>query len=131
MAVSVSGADNEGEQFNNTVKIPVKDEPVFGTVTPAINAQTGDEKRPEISAEVANAGEEPTVTMTVNGTEVKATYANGKVSYKPAADMANGRTTVTVTVTRKDGKSSAKTWSFTIGTAQYQRYFGQLHGDTQ
>ena len=131
LAVSVSGADNEGEQFNNTVKIPVKDEPVFGTVTPAINAQTGDEKRPEISAEVANAGEEPTVTMTVNGTEVKATYANGKVSYKPAADMANGRTTVTVTVTRKDGKSSTKTWSFTIGTAQYQRYFGQLHGHTQ
>ena len=44
--------------------------------------------------------------------------------------MADGRTTVTVTVTRADGKVAEKTWSFTVGVAQYELYFGQLHSHT-
>ena len=131
MTLTLAFVDTKGNEAKAQVEIPIKDEPVFGEFKPAINAQTGDDKRPEISVEVTNAGEEPTVTMTINGAEVKATYANGKIIYKPTADMADGRTTVSVTVTRKDGKSSTKTWSFTVGTAQYQRYFGQLHGHTQ
>ena len=55
--------------------------------------------------------------MTVNGTEVKTTYADGKVTYTPAADMADGKVTVTVTVKRADEKETSKTWSFTIGEA--------------
>ena len=131
MTLTLAFVDTKGNEARAQVEIPIKDEPVFGEFKPAVNEQTGDNKRPEISAEVINAGEEPTVTMTINGTEVKATYANGKITYQPAADMADGRTTVSVTVTRKDGKSATKTWSFTVGTAQYQRYFGQLHGHTQ
>ncbi len=69
--------------------------------------------------------------MTVNGTEVKTTYADGKVTYTPAADMADGKVTVTVTVKRADEKETSKTWSFTIGEATFQRYFGQLHSHTQ
>ncbi|MBQ5667268.1 MAG: CehA/McbA family metallohydrolase, partial [Oscillospiraceae bacterium] len=41
-----------------------------------------------------------------------------------------GRTTVNVTVVRADGKEASKTWSFIVGKAQYELYFGQLHSHT-
>ena len=131
LVVTVSGEDNKGVAFTQSAEIPVLDEPVITNVKPAQGAQTGAEKRPEISAEISNAGENASVTMTVNGTEVEAAYANGKVTYTPAADMADGKVTVTVTVKRADEKETSKTWSFTIGEATFQRYFGQLHSHTQ
>ena len=131
LVVTVSGEDNKGVAFTQSAEIPVLDEPVISNVTPAQGAQTGTEKRPEISAEISNAGENASVTMTVNGAEVNAAYANGEVTYTPAADMADGKVTVTVTVKRADNKETSKTWSFTIGEATFQRYFGQLHSHTQ
>ena len=131
LVVTVSGEDNKGVAFTQSAEIPVLDEPVISNVTPAQGAQTGTEKRPEISAEISNAGVSPSVIMTVNGAEVNAAYADGKVTYTPAADMADGKVTVTVTVKRADKKETSKTWSFTIGEATFQRYFGQLHSHTQ
>ena len=131
LTVTVSGEDNKGVKFTQSAEIPVLDEPVISNVTPAQGAQTGTEKKPVISAEIANAGEAPTVTMTVNNETVNASYADGKVTYTPAAALADGRVTVTVTVKRADGKEASKTWSFTIGEATFQRYFGQLHSHTQ
>ena len=131
LVVTVSGEDNKGVAFTQSAEIPVLDEPVISNVTPAQGAQTGAEKRPEISAEISNAGENASVTMTVNSEKVDAVYANGKVTYTPAADMADGKVTVTVTVKRADKKETSKTWSFTIGEATFQRYFGQLHSHTQ
>ena len=131
LVVTVSGEDNKGVAFTQSAEIPVLDEPVISNVTPAQGAQTGTEKRPEISAEISNAGENASVTMTVNSEKVDAAYANGKVTYTPAADMADGKVTVTVTVKRADKKETSKTWSFTIGEATFQRYFGQLHSHTQ
>ncbi|OUN12579.1 CehA/McbA family metallohydrolase [Flavonifractor sp. An91] len=130
VAISVTGIDNKDVAFSGTLSVTVKDEPVIDTVSPAANAQTGEDKRPEISVTFANAGKNPTVTMTVNDKAVTPTVADGKVSYTPAQDLADGRTTVSVTITRADGKSVSRTWSFTIGTAQYQLYFGQLHSHT-
>ena len=131
LVVTVSGEDNKGVAFAQSAEIPVLDEPVISNVTPAQGAQTGENKKPTISAEISNAGENASVTMTVNGTEVKTTYADGKVTYTPAAAMADGKVTVTVTVKRADKKETSKTWSFTIGEATFQRYFGQLHSHTQ
>ena len=131
LVVTVSGEDNKGVAFTQSAEIPVLDEPVITNVKPAQGAQTGAEKRPEISAEISNAGENASVTMTVNGEKVDAVYANGKVTYTPAADMADGKVTVTMTVKRADEKETSKTWSFTIGEATFQRYFGQLHSHTQ
>ena len=131
LVVTVSGEDNKGVAFAQSAEIPVLDEPVISNVTPAQGAQTGAEKRPTISAEISNAGENASVTMTVNGEKVDAAYANGKVTYTPAAAMADGKVTVTVTVKRADKKETSKTWSFTIGEATFQRYFGQLHSHTQ
>ncbi|MFR8332884.1 MAG: hypothetical protein ACLU9S_11440 [Oscillospiraceae bacterium] len=94
-----------------------KDEPVISGLTPAASEQTGENRRPSDLAAVANAGEAPTVEMTVANAPVDAVYAGGTVTYTPAEDLAEGRTSVTVTVTRADGKVATKTWSFTVGVS--------------
>ena len=129
--VTVSAKDTENTAFTGTIKITVKDEPVISNVTPAQGAETKENKRPTISAEITNAGENADVTMTVNGEKVNAVYQGGKVTYTPKDDMADGKVTVTVTVTRADKKTAEKTWSFTVGEAKSRLYFGQLHSHTQ
>ena len=131
MTLTFAFKDVKGNEARASYTVDILDEAVISNVKPAQGAQTGAEKRPEISAEISNAGENASVTMTVNGTEVKTTYADGKVTYTPAAAMADGKVTVTVTVKRADKKETSKTWSFTIGEATFQRYFGQLHSHTQ
>ena len=131
LTVAISGKDTVGTAISAAAEITVKDEPVFSDPTPAQSSQTGEEKRPVISAALANAGENPTITMTVNGTAVTPVYAGGRVSYTPAADMADGRTEIKVTATRADGKTAEHSWFFTVGKTQYQLYFGQLHSHTQ
>ena len=120
-----------GASYSGSLVVTVVDEPSIGAVTPLKGSQTGSDKRPVISAELINAGEDPTVEMTVNGEKVNAVCAGGKATYTPAADMTDGRTNVTVTVTRADGKSASFSWFFTVGESRYQLYFGQLHSHTQ
>ena len=131
MTLTFAFKDIKGNEARASCTVDILDEPVISNVTPAQGAQTGAEKRPEISAEISNAGESASVTMTVNSEKVDAVYADGKVTYTPAENMADGKVTVTVTVKRADGKETSKTWSFTIGEATFQRYFGQLHSHTQ
>ena len=128
--ITVTGKDTKGVEINGSAEVIVKDEPSVGTIAPSANSQTGSEKRPIISAEIINAGEGAAVTMTVNGEEVEAVYDGEKVTYTPAEDMADGRTSVVVTVVRADGKETSKAWNFIVGEAQYQLYFGQLHSHT-
>lgn len=130
MVIAVSGTDTKGVAITGTFNVTVKDEPGIGAVTPVAGAETDVDKRPTISAEITNAGANATVVMTINGEEVNGTYANGKVSYTSATNMEDGRYSVTVTVTRADAKTATKTWAFTVGKAQYQLYFGQLHSHT-
>ncbi|MBQ4643733.1 MAG: CehA/McbA family metallohydrolase [Oscillospiraceae bacterium] len=106
------------------------DEPSVGEVSPSAGSETFEEKRPVISAEIINAGDDAAVTMTVNGEEVESVYDGEKVTYTPSEDMPDGRTTVNVKVVRADGKETAKAWNFIVGEAQYELYFGQLHSHT-
>ena len=131
MTLTFAFKDIKGNEARASYTVDILDEPVISNVTPAQGAQTGENKKPTISAEIVNAGENASVTMTVNNEKVDAAYANGKVTYTPAADMADGKVMVTVTVKRADNKETSKTWSFTIGEATFQRYFGQLHSHTQ
>ena len=130
LSITVSGKDTKDVVIAGAVEISVKDEPVITDVAPKTGSETGDNKKPEISAVIINAGENPKVEMKVNDKAVEASYADGKVSYTPAEDMADGRVNVTVTVTRTDGKTAEKSWNFTVGEAQYQLYYGQLHSHT-
>ena len=131
MTLTFAFKDVKGNEARASYTVDILDEAVISNVKPAQGAQTGTEKRPEISAEISNAGENASVTMTVNNEKVDAVYADGKITYTPAAAMADGKVTVTVTVKRADEKETSKTWSFTIGEATFQRYFGQLHSHTQ
>ena len=131
LTVTVSGKDTKNVDITGTVEITVKDEPSIVNLTPANGEETGDNKRPTIGADVINAGVDPFILLKINGEQVDAAYADGKVTYTPAADMADGKVQVSLTVTRADGKSATADWSFTVGEATYQRYFGQLHGHTQ
>ena len=133
VTLTVRVTNASGASYSGSLVLTVVDEPSIGAVTPLKGSQTGSDKRPVISAEIINAGENPTLEMTVNGQRVNAVYAGGRLTYTPAADMTDGRTnvTVTVTVTRADGKTASFNWFFTVGQAQYQLYFGQLHSHTQ
>lgn len=131
LTVNISGTDNKHIPISAAAEITVKDEPVFSDPTPARGSQTGKNKRPAISVALANAGQNPTVTMSVGGKAVTPTYESGRVTYTPAADMTDGRTEVKVTATRVDGKSAEFSWFFTVGKTTYQPYFGQLHSHTQ
>ena len=133
LTVTVSGKDTKGMPISGSAEITVKDEPSIIDLTPANGEQTGENKRPTIGATIVNAGEDPVVTMTVNGETVNGEYKDGKYTYTPAKDMTDSRVDVKLTVTRKDDatKTATANWYFTVGKAQYQRYFGQLHGHTQ
>ena len=131
LTVNISGTDNKYIPISAAADIAVKDEPVFSDPTPARGSQTGENKRPAISVALANAGQNPAVTMSVGGKAVAPTYESGRVTYTPAADMTDGRVDVKVTATRADGKSAEFSWFFTVGKTTYQPYFGQLHSHTQ
>ena len=131
LTVNIKGTDNKYIPISAAAEITVKDEPVLADPTPARGSQTGENKRPTISVALSNAGQNPTVTMTVGGKTVTAAYEGGRVTYTPAADLPQGRTEVTVTARRADGKSASITWFFTVGATKYQHYFGQLHSHTQ
>ena len=131
MTLSFAFTDAKGNIARASYEVEVKDEPVISNLTPRQGVQTQDNKRPAISADIVNAGADASVTMTVNDTQVTANYDGSKVTYTPSADLPDGTVRVKVTVKRQDGKTAAKTWSFTIGTAEFQLYFGQLHSHTQ
>ena len=128
--VTVSVQNSYGLSYTGEKTVTVLDEPFIGKLTPAANAQTMDEKRPVISAEIGNVGENAVFTMTVNDEPVDAVYADGLLSYQADEDMRDGRYTVIVTVERADGKAAEKMWSFYVGKAQFQLFFGQLHSHT-
>ena len=74
--------------------VEIVDAPVILSVSPATNESTGTDKTPEIVANIANCGKNPTVVMKVNDEAVKTTVTDSKISYKPTAPMADGRYTV-------------------------------------
>ena len=136
LELAVSGTDSKGAAFLGTAILTVKDEPVITAVSPDAGAETGEDKRPVISVTFANAGESPAAKLTLTGSGVTVadgadmTIEGNTASYTPAAGLTDGRYTAAVTVARTDGKSASRTWSFTVGEAAYQLYFGQLHSHT-
>ena len=128
--ITVRVQNSYGLSYTGEKTVTVLDEPFIGKLTPAANAQTMDDKRPVISAEIGNVGANAIFTMTVNDAPVQAVFADGVLSYQAAEDMADGRYTVIVTVERADGKAAEKMWSFYVGKAQFQLFFGQLHSHT-
>jgi|GEM_PF-2771543 len=116
--------------YSGEKEIMILDEPFFYDMDPAPNSQTGEDKRPVISVKVGNVGEDPTLRMIVKNEEVETVFEEKTLSYTPEEDFEDGRIIVKAYVTRKDGKTAEKTWSFMVGKSEYQLYFGQLHSHT-
>ena len=129
--IAIAVTNGYGISYESSRIIGVIDLPFFEDITPPPASQTGDDLRPVISARVRNAGTDPVITMKINGEEIQDfKFENGVVSYKPAEDLATGKTTVELSAKRTDARSGFETWSFTAGKADYELYFGQLHSHT-
>ena len=124
-------ATNEYDMtYSAEVTVDISDEPVILSVTPASNVSTDEDKRPEITIEIANCGTNPTVEMSIDGTKVSPKVTADKITYKPTADLIDGRHVVAVSITRADGKTAEMTWSFNVGEGGLNLYYGQMHSHT-
>ena len=130
LTIRVIVTDALGKTYEAEGTYDVRDEPLLLSTTPAANSATGEEKRPEISVSFANVGEDPTFKMLVDDVEVNAAVSGNKLTYTPAEDMEDGKHSVSVTVTRTDGKTASKSWNFFIGAGGETLYFGQIHAHT-
>jgi hypothetical protein len=129
--IKVSSKNEYDMLTEATSSFTVADEPLIVSVSPAANEATGSEKKPEISAVIANVGASPKVTMAVDNVAVTPTVTASKVSYKPTNDLTEGKHVVTLKIVRADKKEVEKTWSFFVGEGGVSLYFGQLHSHTK
>ncbi len=130
MVLSGTATNEYGMKYSDTAEVAILDEPLIVSVSPAANAATGDEKRPQIVANIANCGADPTVTMTLDGASVTPTVQEDQISYQPVADLEDSRHTASVSIVRADGKKAEMTWSFYVGEQILKPYFGQMHSHT-
>lgn len=133
-ATDVSGLSATSEQKT----VIVENKPVFTAVSPSRNTSTGDDQSPVISVTVDNAGVSAEVTLTLKKDQETIIDAQlmSEVSAVPmvygysTSVLSDGSYSAMVTVLRADGKSESVTWTFFVGTPDYQAYFGQLHSHT-
>lgn len=120
---------------NMTVKIAeivVEDKPLILSVSPSANSSTGVDKKPVITVEFENAGENPIVMLTLNEDVPLEMVVDGNLAtYSMVEPMVDGKVNASVTITRADEvMSEIYEWSFYIGEPLYNYYFGQLHSHT-
>jgi len=129
--ISVTAMDAAGNSSTKDAVIEIIDKPRVISVTPESGTATGTNKRPTITISFENAGNSPEVTITIDSSlPVIAQVSGNKAEYTPLADLTDGKHTITAVIKRGDGVSTTYSWSFTVGEAKYELYFGQLHSHT-
>ena len=128
-ASSQQGTSETRATYQGSKTYRIEDLPVIVSVSPSPMSSVPTGTAPEIAVGYVNAGGNPTITMTVNGQPVTPKVEKGKISYQ-YNEMKDGKYTVTVSIVRADGKTAEKTWTFNVGKAQTNLYFGQLHSHT-
>ena len=91
LKLTASAKNSFGMTYSGETTVQVLDEPVLTNVMPAANEATGANKRPEIGAVAANLGESPTFSMKLNGESVTPVLKDGRLTYTPAKDLADGK----------------------------------------
>lgn len=109
--------------------IAVEDLPVIKKVSPAPNEETKENKSPLIKAELINAGDNPTVTLNLNGNNYTMDVKNNIASFQ-AENLNDGKVNAMIKVIRQDGKETEYEWNFYIGEADFKHYYGQIHSHT-
>lgn len=129
--ITVTAEDAAGNTSSKDGVITVDDSPRVISVTPDSGSETGDNKRPTITVTFENAGSSPKVTIAIDSSSpVIAQVSGNKAEYIPLSDLTDGKHTITAVIEREDGASTTYSWSFIVGKAEYELYFGQLHSHT-
>ncbi|GEM_PF-1221509 len=130
MTLVFTATDTSGLVTTETAEITIVDKPQVVSVEPAPNSATYENKTPVISVEFANAGEDPTVEITVGGVTGTTSVEGSTAVFDYEGELEDGKYSANVTITRADGESVSYSWNFTVGEPQYGFYFGQLHSHT-
>lgn len=132
MTLKFTALDAKGNKGEATGTVVIDNRPQVVSVAPAANTATGAEKMPQFVVELANAGDNPKVELTLNGgTPILMSVSGSTATYKPAAALADGKVEASVLITRTDNVvSDPYVWNFYIGEPVYKYYFGQLHAHT-
>lgn len=104
--------------------------PVITSVVPGHGDTLEDTMlRPGVTVSFEDVSDIATVTMSVDGADVSndVVVTSTTMSWQSASDMTLGEHTIAVTLSDVHNNTTSKTWTFTIGQASYDLYFGQLH----
>lgn len=130
LELTFTAVDDRGLVSEENVQIRIVDDPQIVEVFPKANSATYDDKTPEIKVEFANAGENPSITITVSGVDGSTSVEGNIATFNYEGELADGKYTAIITIEREDGHSVEFKWSFTVGEPQFGFYFGQLHSHT-
>lgn len=133
--ISTSPADKE-TPYEVTIAYVDAEGPIVTNLIPASGASTGDNKKPEISAEYSDLSgiDVSSIKLYVDDADVTAdaVITESKVTYTPEEDLADGEHAVRLEVSdlALTPQKAIVTWNFWVGEIQYNWYFGQLHSHT-
>ena len=130
LTLTANAVNECGVSYNTGRTVIIRDEPQIGQTLPAYSTAADTQTRPEIAAELINCGSDPTLRMKLDGVSVSAKTDGTWATYTPSAALSTGAHTVSLTVTRTDGKTAEKSWEFYVGSRPVKAYFGQLHSHT-
>ncbi|MCI7779230.1 MAG: DNA-binding protein, partial [Clostridiales bacterium] len=130
MTLVFTATDIYNVEATENAVISIIDNPQIVEVAPAANSATHEDKTPEISVIFANAGENPSAVITVDGVEGTTSVEGEKAIFNYEGELSDGKYTATVVIARQDNHSVTYSWNFTVGEPTYSFYFGQLHSHT-
>ena len=130
MTLVFTATDIYNVEATENAVISIIDNPQIVEVAPAANSATHEDKTPEISVIFANAGENPSAVITVDGVEGTTSVEGEKAIFDYEGELSDGKYTATVVMTRQHNHSVTYSWNFTVGEPTYSFYFGQLHSHT-
>lgn len=133
------GANNSSRVPDDISKpyfIEISDEdksaPIVKNLNPEDGSSTGNNFRPEISAEYEDISgiDANSVKLYLDDKLMKAEITETKVKYIPDSDLAKGNHVVKIEVSDKKGNKGEYIWSFSVGQEEYNHYYGQIHSHT-
>lgn len=130
LTLTAYAVNEYGVSYSASKTVIIRDEPQIGLTLPDYSTAADTQTRPEIAAELINCGSDPTLRMKLDGVSVSAKTDGTWATYTPSAALSTGAHTVSLTVTRTDGKTAEKSWEFYVGSRPVKAYFGQLHSHT-
>jgi len=132
----VTEPENISEPYKIIISTADIYEPEVKNLTPASGTSTGENLRPEISAEYSDASgiDIDSVKLFLDNQDVTAqsNITESKISYVPDTDLTRGNHIVRLEISdnAQPQQTAIVEWNFYVGEKEYNFYFGQLHSHT-